>query len=260
MKYVDGKAPVVSGLKRISKPGLRVYARKTDIPRVLGGLGIVIVSTSPGHHDRRTGSQGPARWRSPGLRLVGDHHHVTESADCRSLCRRGSSVTIDGPSHHGERPARERCTGICIPDMLVAQEVTSRLVVTRPDELKFHRQLHGLTRTLVANMVEGVTNGYRKGIEITGVGYRASKVGNKLQLNLGYSHPIEIDPPAGISFEVENPTRLAVLGIDKELVGQIAAKVRSMRKPEPYKGKGVRYAGEKIRRKAGKAGKIGGKK
>jgi large subunit ribosomal protein L6 len=109
-------------------------------------------------------------------------------------------------------------------------------------------------------MVEGVTNGYRKGIEITGVGYRAQKVGNKLQLNLGYSHPIEIDPPAGVSFEVENPTRLAVVGIDKELVGQIAAKVRATRKPEPYKGKGVRYAGEHIRRKAGKAGKIGGKK
>ena len=123
-----------------------------------------------------------------------------------------------------------------------------------------HRQLHGLTRTLVANMVEGVTNGYRKGIEITGVGYRAAKVGEKLQLNLGYSHPIEIEPPTGISFELENPTRLAVVGIDKELVGQIAAKVRSTRKPEPYKGKGVRYAGEVIRRKAGKAGKIGGKK
>ena len=143
--------------------------------------------------------------------------------------------------------------------MLVAQE-DGTLVVRRPDEDKMHRQLHGLTRTLVANMVEGVTNGYRKGIEITGVGYRATKVGNKLQLNLGYSHPIEIDPPAGISFEVENPTRLAVVGIDKELVGQVAARVRSTRKPEPYKGKGVRYAGEKIRRKAGKAGKIGGKK
>jgi large subunit ribosomal protein L6 len=143
--------------------------------------------------------------------------------------------------------------------MLVAQE-DGRIVVTRPDEDKFHRELHGLTRTLVANMVEGVTNGYRKGIEITGVGYRAQKVGTRLQLNLGYSHPIEIDPPTGISFELENPTRLAVVGIDKELVGQVAARVRATRKPEPYKGKGVRYAGEQIRRKAGKAGKIGGKK
>ena len=123
-----------------------------------------------------------------------------------------------------------------------------------------HKQLHGLTRTLVNNMVVGVTTGYRKGLEITGVGYRAALVGKKLQLNLGYSHPVEIEPPDGISFEVESPTRLAVVGIDKELVGQVAAKVRASRKPEPYKGKGVRYAGEVIRRKAGKAGKIGGKK
>jgi len=132
--------------------------------------------------------------------------------------------------------------------------------VTRPTEQKTHKQLHGLTRTLVNNMVIGVTDGYRKGLEITGVGYRAALNGRKLQLNLGYSHPIEIEPPEGIVFEVENPTRLAVVGIDKELVGQIAAKVRAMRKPEPYKGKGVRYSGEFIRRKAGKAGKIGGKK
>jgi large subunit ribosomal protein L6 len=145
------------------------------------------------------------------------------------------------------------------PDMTVSRE-EDNLVVTRPTEQKTHKQLHGLTRTLVNNMVVGVTDGYRKGLEITGVGYRAALTGRKLTLNLGYSHQIEIDPPEGISFEVESPTRLAVIGIDKELVGQIAAKVRSTRKPEPYKGKGVRYAGEVIRRKAGKAGKIGGKK
>lgn len=145
------------------------------------------------------------------------------------------------------------------PDMIV-RRTDGTLVVERPSDQKFHRQLHGLTRTLVANMVEGVTNGYRKALEITGVGYRAALVGRKLQLSLGYSHPVEIEPPEGISFEVENPTRLAVVGIDKELVGQIAARVRATRKPEPYKGKGVRYAGEVIRRKAGKAGKIGGKK
>ena len=145
------------------------------------------------------------------------------------------------------------------PDMLIARE-DDRLVVTRPTEQKHHKQLHGLTRTLVNNMVIGVTTGYRKGLEITGVGYRAALVGRKLQLSLGYSHPVEIDPPEGISFELENPTRLSVVGIDKELVGQLAATVRSSRKPEPYKGKGVRYAGEYVRRKAGKAGKIGGKK
>jgi large subunit ribosomal protein L6 len=163
----------------------------------------------------------------------------------------GRHVTVSGPKGTLSRDLH--------PDITVSRE-DDQLVVTRPTEQKTHKQLHGLTRTLVNNMVVGVTDGYRKGLEITGVGYRAVKVGEKLQLSLGYSHQIEIDPPTGITFEVENPTRLAVLGIDKELVGQIAAKVRSTRKPEPYKGKGVRYAGEQIRRKAGKAGKIGGKK
>jgi len=163
----------------------------------------------------------------------------------------GRILTVTGPKGQLTRELH--------PDMTVKRE-DENLVVTRPTEQKTHKQLHGLTRTLVNNMVVGVTDGYRKGLEITGVGYRAVKVGEKLQLSLGYSHQIEIDPPSGISFELENPTRLAVIGIDKELVGQIAAKVRSTRKPEPYKGKGVRYAGEKIRRKAGKAGKIGGKK
>ena len=163
----------------------------------------------------------------------------------------GRHLTVKGPKGELSRELH--------PDMTVGRD-DGNLVVSRPSEQKHHRQLHGLTRTLVNNMVVGVTTGYRKGLEITGVGYRASLVGRKLQLNLGYSHPIEIDPPSGITFELENPTRLAVVGIDKELVGEIAARVRATRKPEPYKGKGVRYAGEYIRRKAGKAGKIGAKK
>jgi large subunit ribosomal protein L6 len=163
----------------------------------------------------------------------------------------GRRLTVKGPKGTLSRELH--------PDITVSRD-EGNLVVTRPTEQKAHKQLHGLTRTLVNNMVVGVTDGYRKGLEITGVGYRAALSGKKLTLNLGYSHPIEIDPPEGISFEVENPTRLAVVGIDKELVGQIAATVRSTRKPEPYKGKGVRYAGEVIRRKAGKAGKVGGKK
>ena len=170
----------------------------------------------------------------------------------------GVDVTLTG-SHLTVKGGRGTLERLLAPSMMIRIE-DSTIIVERPSDTTTHRALHGLTRTLVNNMVVGVTDGYRKGLEITGVGYRAAKVGEKLQLNLGYSHQIEIDPPAGISFEIESPTRLAVVGIDKELVGQIAAKVRSTRKPEPYKGKGVRYAGEKIRRKAGKAGKIGGKK
>jgi large subunit ribosomal protein L6 len=163
----------------------------------------------------------------------------------------GRNITVKGPKGTLERALH--------PDMTVTMEGAT-LIVTRPSEAKHHKQLHGLTRTLVANMVIGVTDGYRKPLEITGVGYRAAKVGDKLQLNLGYSHPIEIVPPDGITFDVENPTHLSVSGINKELVGQVAAQVRATRKPEPYKGKGVHYLGEQIRRKAGKAGKIGGKK
>jgi len=163
----------------------------------------------------------------------------------------GRQLTVTGPKGTLSRAIH--------PDIAVARQ-DDMLVVTRPTEQKTHKQLHGLTRTLVNNMVVGVTTGYRKALEITGVGYRAALVGSRLQLSLGYSHPIEIEPPVGIAFELESPTRLNVVGLDKELVGQVAAEVRATRKPEPYKGKGVKYAGERIRRKAGKAGKIGGKK
>jgi large subunit ribosomal protein L6 len=163
----------------------------------------------------------------------------------------GNHVAVKGPKGELERDLA--------PELRIVKE-DGVLRVERPDDQKKSRELHGLTRTLLANMVIGVTEGFRKPLEITGVGYRAQMVGKKLQLNLGYSHPIEIDPPAGISFDVETPIKLAVVGIDKELVGHIAARIRASRKPEPYKGKGVRYAGEQIRRKAGKAGKIGGKK
>jgi large subunit ribosomal protein L6 len=173
---------------------------------------------------------------------------IPETVD---LTIEGRTLTVKGP--------KGSLTRALHPDMILSRD-EGQLLVSRPTEQKTHKQLHGLTRTLVNNMVVGVTDGYRKGLEITGVGYRATLNGRKLQLNLGYSHLIEIDPPEGITFEVETPTRLAVVGIDKELVGQMAATVRSKRKPEPYKGKGVRYSGEVIRRKAGKAGKIGAKK
>ncbi len=140
------------------------------------------------------------------------------------------------------------------------------LTVTRPSESKQHKAIHGLYRTLVNNMVEGVTKGYTKQLEIHGVGYRAAKVGENLVIQVGYSHPVEVQPPDGISFTVDGvdpatkATKLSVSGIDKQLVGEVAAQIRRVRKPEPYKGKGIRYAGEAIRRKAGKAGKVGGKK
>ena len=140
------------------------------------------------------------------------------------------------------------------------------LTVTRPSESKPHKAIHGLYRTLVNNMVDGVTKGYTKQLEIHGVGYRAAKVGENLVIQVGYSHPVEVQPPGGISFTIDGidpatkATKLSVSGIDKQLVGEVAAQIRRVRKPEPYKGKGIRYAGEAIRRKAGKAGKVGGKK
>ena len=159
----------------------------------------------------------------------------------------GETVSVKGPQGSLERtlPA-----GISI-----AQEGDT-LVLSRPDDERHHRALHGLSRSLVANMVTGVTEGYTKELEIVGVGYRATAKGpNALELALGFSHPVNVSAPDGISFEVPVPTRIIVKGIDKEKVGQVAADIRKLRKPEPYKGKGVRYAGEHIRRKVGKAGK-----
>jgi large subunit ribosomal protein L6 len=140
------------------------------------------------------------------------------------------------------------------------------LTISRPSDSKPHKAIHGLYRTLINNMVVGVTNGYKKELEIHGVGYRASKMGNDLIIQVGYSHPVQVQAPDGITLNVEGvdaatkATKISVSGIDKQLVGAIAADIRRIRKPEPYKGKGIRYAGEAIRRKAGKAGKVGGKK
>jgi large subunit ribosomal protein L6 len=140
-------------------------------------------------------------------------------------------------------------------DIIVRQEDTT-ILVERPDDERQHRALHGLTRSLVNNMVVGVTDGFSRDLEIVGVGYRAAATTpTRLDLALGFSHPVGVDAPEGITFETPAPTRITVRGIDKEIVGQVAANIRSIRKPEPYKGKGVRYAGEVVRRKAGKAAK-----
>lgn len=166
----------------------------------------------------------------------------------------GVEVNIDGNTVR-VKGAKGELSRTLHPDMQVAVE-DGHIVVRRPSDEPRHRALHGLTRTLVANMVTGVTEGFQKSLEIRGVGYRAAMQGSKLVLSLGYSHPVEIEPPEGIEIEVPRPTQIIVRGIDKELVGEVAARVRKTRPAEPYLGKGVRYEGERVRRKAGKAGKV----
>jgi large subunit ribosomal protein L6 len=166
-------------------------------------------------------------------------------------------VTVKGPK--GELSQQVS------PELSLKLE-NGQVTVTRPSDSKDHRSIHGLYRTLINNMVVGVTTGYTKSLEIHGVGYRASKVGKNLVVIVGYSHPVEVQPPEGITLSVDGvdaatkATKISVSGIDKQLVGEFAASIRNIRKPEPYKGKGIRYANEKVRRKAGKSGKVGGKK
>ncbi|MGG1519916.1 50S ribosomal protein L6 [Paenibacillus oryzisoli] len=157
-----------------------------------------------------------------------------------------SQITVKGPKGSLSRELHQ--------DMKVSV-LENEISVERPSDNKLHRSLHGTTRSVVANMVSGVTEGFTKSLELVGVGYRANKSGDKLVLNVGYSHPVEITPESGIEFEVPSNTKIIVKGIDKERVGAIAAKVRSVREPEPYKGKGIKYEGERILRKEGKAGK-----
>jgi len=158
----------------------------------------------------------------------------------------GADVTVKGPK--GELSQR------IDPDLAIEQQ-DGQLVLTRPTEQSRHRAMHGLYRTLVANMVTGVSQGFSKTLEMQGVGYRAQMQGTNLVLNIGFSHPVEVPPPANIDFEVDGTSKIIVKGVSKQQVGQVAADVRKIRPPEPYKGKGIRYAGEYVRRKAGKAGK-----
>jgi large subunit ribosomal protein L6 len=165
----------------------------------------------------------------------------------------GVTVTLDGINITVKGPKGELSRELH-PDMIVKVE-ESTLTVERPSDNKLHRSLHGTTRSIISNMVEGVTNGYEKKLELIGVGYRATKQGTKLVLNVGYSHPVEIEPEVGLEVEVPTNTKITVKGIDKERVGALASNIRAVRLPEPYKGKGIRYEGEFVRRKEGKTGK-----
>jgi large subunit ribosomal protein L6 len=167
----------------------------------------------------------------------------------------GVEVTIEGQTVTVKGPKGELSHTVALP-ITVGRDDDGAVVVNRPDDERESRALHGLSRTLLANMVAGVTQGFEKKLEIVGVGYRVlSKGPTQVEFQLGYSHPIPYQAPEGITFTVEGPTKITVAGIDKQQVGEVAANIRKLRKPEPYKGKGVRYAGEQIRRKVGKAGK-----
>ena len=165
----------------------------------------------------------------------------------------GVEVTVEGTQATVKGPMGTLAQ--TIPTSISVRQEGNQLVVERPDDEREHRSLHGLVRSLMANMVEGVTNGFEKQLEIQGVGYRVQAQGSDLVFSLGYSHQIPVKAPEGITFEVASPTRFSVKGIDKQQVGQVAAEIRRLRKPDPYKGKGVRYAGEQVRRKAGKTAK-----
>ena len=165
----------------------------------------------------------------------------------------GVDVTINGRQVHVKGPKGELNLEVSAP--IEVQQNDGIITVTRPDDEGENRALHGLSRSLIANMVTGVTDGYRKTMEIVGVGYRVQAKGRDLEFALGFSHPVPVAAPDGISFRVETPTRFVVEGIDKQQVGEVAANIRKLRKPDPYKGKGVRYQGEQVRRKVGKAGK-----
>lgn len=165
----------------------------------------------------------------------------------------GVTVTIDGQDVAVKGPKGE--LSLTVKEPIQAVMVENTITVTRPDDERLSRSLHGLTRTLIQNLIIGVTDGFSKQLEVVGTGYRLAAKGSGVEFSLGFSHPVVVDPPAGITFTVEGNDKLTVSGIDKQAVGEVAANIRKIRKPEPYKGKGVRYAGENVRRKAGKAGK-----
>ena len=247
LKYTDARVSVISGIKRVSRPGQRTLRRRQAHPQGAGRHGHRDHVHVPGRDDRPRCPQGGRRRRGRRAGLVGAMSRIGRKPipvpASVTVTIEPEVVRVAGPRGDlEERKAR---------DIEVAQE-DGQLLVTRPTDRAEHRALHGLTRSLIANMVEGVTTGFTKTLEIQGVGYRAQLKGRDLELALGYSHPVPIKAPEGIEFEVPQPTRIIVKGSSKQQVGEIAAMIRKQRPPEPYKGKGIRYEGEYVARKVGK--------
>ena len=228
LRYLDGKTPVITGLRRVSKPGLRIYSNAEDMPKVMKGLGVAIIST-----------RGGAKMSRIGRKPINIPAGVEVKTD-------NGVVTVKGPKGELSYAYNQNMT---------VEVKGAEILVSRPNDKKENRSLHGLTRTLIHNMVIGVTEGYKKELDVNGVGYRVQKQGNKCVMNLGYSHQVIVEDTEDIKIEVPNPNKIIITGIDKQKVGQFAAEVREKRPPEPYKGKGIKYVDEYIRRKEGKAGK-----
>ena len=252
LKYFDG-APVIREIERMSKPGRRVYVSVKTLPRVNNGLGISILSTPKGvmaDHDAR---EAECRRRNPLHRVLGPgKRNKTMSRIGKKPVPIPSGVTanVEGQTVKVKGPKGQ--LQVVLPDDVMVKMDNGEVKVDPRNETKRARSMWGTSRTLVNNLVTGVTKGYERKLEITGVGYRAALQGKNLQIALGYSHDVIFPIPEGIAIATPKPTEILITGIDKQKVGQVAAEIRSFRPPEPYKGKGVKYANEYIFRKEGK--------
>ena len=244
LKYFEGQ-PAIQHVARVSKPGRRVYSGAQELPRVRNGLGITIVSTPKGVLSRRGSARAECRRRSAGGGVL-----MSRIGKGRWRCPTGVTATIEGQILSVKGPKGTLIAADARRDQLRHR---GRPIVVQPaNDTKQARAFWGMQRTLVQNLVTGVTEGFTKVLEITGVGYRATAQGKKLKLQLGYSHDVDIDVPEGIEVKTPDQTTVEISGIDRQKVGQVAAEIRRWRKPEPYKGKGIKYRGEYIFRKEGK--------
>ena len=249
-KFVN-KACAIAGLKRVSRPGLRRYVGAGEVPRVLGGMGIAMLSTSQGVLTGREAQETKRRRGAPRLHLVRETVHVTNRQKTHRGTRQGEGECRRAKARSPSKARKASSPGTFRQPSAPAWRGASSLSIATADTRQV-KALHGLSRALIANMVAGVNEGFKKELEIQGVGFKAAVQGQKLNLSLGKSHPILFQIPASVKITVAENTKIKIEGIDKHLVGQIAADIRAFYPPEPYKGKGVRYAGEQVRRKEGK--------